>query len=339
MTGRPDASGADRDTALSVDSLTKRFGTRLALDRLTLSVPRGAIHGFLGPNGAGKTTTFRLLTGLSRPESGTIRIFGQRVSFGSSAGRECIGYLPDVPDAYPFLRPMEFLDLCGRLGGLSHREIRTRSRALLDLVGLPGETRRIGSFSRGMKQRLGLAQAIFHQPELVLLDEPVSALDPSGRKEILDLVGSLSRTATVFFSTHILADVERVCDRVSILHEGRCLVDDTMAGLRARFPTQGIRVRVHVPVGSAHPPHPSVDPSGEPGCAPWLAPLAALPDTTDWCDRARIVDDTTVDLTVRDRIRAGILLPRLLADTGISLDSFAPLEPSLEDIFLRVVTP
>ena len=203
--------------ALELNALCRRYGDLYAVNQLDLSVPAGSIYGFLGPNGAGKTTTLRMITGLLRPTSGEIRINGLPVSFGLATGRERIGYLPDVPTFYPWMTPQEYLRFSGSLYGIPHRDLERRIAESLDLVGLQKAKRRIGGYSRGMKQRLGIAQALLHTPSLVLLDEPASALDPIGRKDVMDIIRNLAGTTTVFFSTHILSDIERVCD-LSLIH-------------------------------------------------------------------------------------------------------------------------
>lgn len=213
---------------ISVQNLTKRYrnphaGDRAALVGLTLDVPPGEIYGFLGPNGAGKTTTIKLLIGLISPTAGSGTILG--APLGSVEARRRLGFLPESPYFYEYLRGDELLDYYGRLFGLSAAERRARVESLLTLVGL-WESRRLAvrKYSRGMLQRLGLAQALINDPELVILDEPAGGLDPIGRREMRDILLQLrERGKTVFLSSHILAEVEMVCDRVAILHKGQLL--------------------------------------------------------------------------------------------------------------------
>ena len=218
--------------AIETVKLHKSFNGVKAVDNLDLAVPLGSVYGFLGPNGAGKTTTIKMLTGLSRPGGGNIRICGKELRFGSIEHREDIGFLPDVPSFYDWMNADEFLLFSGKLFGLDSLTLKTRSKELLEMVDLAGVKKRIGSYSRGMKQRLGIAQALIHRPGVLLLDEPTSALDPIGRKEVLQVISSLAGKTTVFFSSHILADVERVCDRVVILHQGKKLIEGTMPELK-----------------------------------------------------------------------------------------------------------
>jgi len=209
-------------TAILCEDLTKHYGTVVGLQSLDLSVPDGAVFGFLGPNGAGKTTTIKLLTGLSRPTSGRASVAGYDVTAGNAEMRARIGYLAEEPAFYGWMTGEEFLTFVGRLFGLRGGDLARRVREVLEVADLgPAARRRIGGYSRGMRQRLGIAHALINQPSVLLLDEPCSALDPMGRKEVLEVIEHLRGQTTVFMSTHILADVERVCDTVGIIDHGK----------------------------------------------------------------------------------------------------------------------
>src|SRR5262245_33355133 len=220
--------------AIEITRLVKRFGDAVALDGIELAVPQGSVFGFLGPNGAGKTTALRILTGLARPTSGVARILGADVSTAGNVVRSRIGYLPDVPGFYPWMTALELVEYAGRLFGIERRALRERAESLLEMAGLSDVRSKVGGFSRGMKQRLGIAQALINAPSLLLLDEPTSALDPIGRRDVLEMIASLRGRTTVFFSTHILADVERVCDTVAILDRGRVVANSPIAELKRR---------------------------------------------------------------------------------------------------------
>jgi ABC-2 type transport system ATP-binding protein len=199
---------------------------------LSLTVGRNEIVGFLGPNGAGKTTTIKIINRLAFPDAGKVAIFGQEAGLRPEFRRR-IGFMPEQPYFYEYLTGEEFLGLCGHLNGLGRREIAGRSRAMLERVGLDGAGRiAIRKYSKGMMQRLGLAQALLHDPELVVLDEPMSGLDPMGRMEVRNLIRELKAAGkTVFFSSHIISDVEALCDRVIMIHRGSKVAEGSVEEL------------------------------------------------------------------------------------------------------------
>ena len=228
------------DALIRVEGLRKEFRLGLfrrrvqAVNGVSFEVERGKIFGFLGPNGAGKTTTIKMLTGLIAPSGGSARIFGEPIPSARALAK--VGFLPENPYVYPYLTPTEFVELCGRLSGLSGRAVRARTRQVLDQVGiLYAADRPVGRLSKGMLQRTGLAAALVADPELLILDEPMSGLDPVGRKEVRDLiVEERSRGRTIFFSTHILNDVETLCDEVTILRQGLVVVSGPLDKLLNR---------------------------------------------------------------------------------------------------------
>ena len=193
---------------LKIEGLKKAFGSSEVIKGIDLSVTEGKIFGFIGQNGAGKTTTMKMILGLLEKDQGEIYVCGEPVKYGETRTNRYIGYLPDVPEFYSYMTPMEYLSLCGEITGMEKEKIKKRSEELLSLVGLPISKKRIGTFSRGMKQRLGIAQALLNEPKLLICDEPTSALDPMGRMEILRILQSVKGKTTVIFSTHILSDVE-----------------------------------------------------------------------------------------------------------------------------------
>lgn len=229
---------------LTIRGLEKKFGDKGVLCGLDLTVPEGSIFGFVGRNGAGKTTTMKAVLGLMRPDGGEIFVAGERVSYGQTPTNRYIGYLPDVPEFYSFMTPREYLRLCGETMNMPRAEIEERSGELLELVGLGGERHRIRGFSRGMKQRLGIAQALLGQPKLLICDEPTSALDPIGRKEILDILLSVKDRTTVLFSTHILSDVERICTDAALLEGGRIAMQGSIEELRGIKRAESFKVEV-----------------------------------------------------------------------------------------------
>lgn len=217
---------------LTLSHIAKRFGEKQVLRDVSFSVPEHTVFGFVGQNGAGKTTTMKLILGLLTSDSGEITVNGMPVRYGNTETNRFVGYLPDVPEFYPYMTPREYLCFCGEITGMPAKEIRMRSEELLCLVGLEKENRRIKGFSRGMKQRLGIAQALFGRPRLLICDEPTSALDPAGRKELLDILVNAKEQTTVLFSTHILSDVEHICEKIAFLHDGRIVLQGSLEEVR-----------------------------------------------------------------------------------------------------------
>ncbi len=206
---------------LEIKNLKKSFGNKEVLRDVSFSIPEGSIFGFVGVNGAGKTTTMKIILGLLAADEGEVHVCGEKVVGNGEKTNHYLGYLPDVPEYYPYMNAREYLEFIGEIAGFTGN-IKSRAEELLELVGLKNDAkRRIKGYSRGMKQRLGIAQALLAKPRLLICDEPTSALDPVGRKEILDLLSAAKSETTVLFSTHILSDVERVADEIAMLHEGR----------------------------------------------------------------------------------------------------------------------
>ena len=229
--------------ALKIENLHKSFGKNTIINGLSMSIPENTIFGFLGKNGAGKTTTMKMILGFLKKDEGSIEVFGEEVSFGQSKTNRFIGYLPDVPEFYGYMTAKEYLNLCGAITGLSKNEIKNKSEELLELVGLRDVNKRISGYSRGMKQRLGIAQALLNSPKLLICDEPTSALDPLGRKEILDIILKIKDFTTVIFSTHILSDVEAICDHVVVLDKGKNVLEGSIDELKNIKGKNTIKIR------------------------------------------------------------------------------------------------
>lgn len=223
---------------LQISNLHKRFGEKEVLKGLHLSVPEHSIYGFIGKNGAGKTTTMKTVLGLLKADEGEIRVAGEKVVYGQTKTNQYIGYLPDVPEFYSFMTAPEYLAFCGEITGMKKADIKNRSEELLELVGLDDEKHRMKGFSRGMKQRLGIAQALLNRPKLLICDEPTSALDPVGRKEILDILLKAREQTTVLLSTHILSDVERICTDVAFLNDGVVTIQGKLSDIKSSYRTE-----------------------------------------------------------------------------------------------------
>ena len=304
--------------AVEIEGLTKLFRTGffkqksvLALDNLDLTVDRGVTFGFLGPNGAGKTTTLKLLMGLLRPTSGSARILGEPISSVTMHRR--IGYLPEQAYFYDYLTARELLTYYGRLHDVEPRVLAPRVEELLERVGLerPAFNRQLRKFSKGMLQRVGLAQAIVNDPEIVFLDEPMSGLDPIGRRQVRDLMASLRDTGkTIFFSSHILSDVEALCDRVAILDKGRLVETGPLSEILHRRSGELEIVATDLDAGALEAlQHEGFDIAATPGGA-----------------HVRVASESEVPAAL-GRIRAH----------GGRLISVNPTRSSLEDFFMREV--
>ena len=305
--------------AIKCENLTKRYGAVTALDSLTLEVQEKSIFGFLGPNGAGKTTTVKLLMGMSRPTTGRAWVDGEEVAADTPAMRSHIGYLPDVPNFYNWMTGAEFLRFTGELHHLSESENKARAAELLDLADLKKAARRkIGGYSRGMKQRLGLAQALMNRPRVLFLDEPCSALDPMGRRDVLNLILKLKKSTTVFMSTHILSDVERVCDALAIVNKGKLITTSTLAELHARFARSSFELEFEE------------DPAA-------LVPLLEGQPWVVKVEKLEINHVPGLRVQAGDVARAEHELPQLIAGSGLGLLRYELTMPTLEDIFVELV--
>lgn len=293
---------------LQITGLCKRFGDKPVLKGLDLSVPENSIYGFIGKNGAGKTTTMKTVLGLLKADAGEILVNGEQVVYGQTTTNRHIGYLPDVPAFYSFMTAPEYLRFCGELTGVSHAENEARAKELLDLVGLLGEKHRIGGFSRGMKQRLGIAQALLNHPKLLICDEPTSALDPVGRKEILDILSAVREQTTVLFSTHILSDVERICTDVAFLNDGVVKIRGNLSEIRIGHRRKDYLLEIE-----------------QAEELPLL--LATFP-------RLKQIDRSKVFFCENEIPLSEVL--RFVADRRISLLRMERVEPTLEDLFMEV---
>ena len=296
------------EIVLSTHALTKRYGERLAVDALSLQMRRGDVFGFLGPNGAGKTTTIRMCLGLIAPTSGSVSILGQRVAREGARVLPRVGALVEQPALYPYLSGRENLRVVGdALGGVSN----SRIDAVLALVGLSGRERdRVRTYSLGMKQRLGLAMALLHEPELVILDEPANGLDPAGIVEMRDLLRRLAASGiTVFLSSHVLAEVRQICTRVAIVNRGRLVTEASIDELTAGSGEYVV----------------AVDRPAEA-----LALLRAQP----WGATARMTDDGRIVTGAPEGGSAALNL--FLVHAGFAPGAIGEQRHDLEDVFLRL---
>ena len=304
------------DSAIDVRDLRKTFRTPLrrkkveALRGVTFSVARGQIFGFVGPNGAGKTTTIRTLMGLLRPSAGSATILGHAIP--SRAARFKLGFLPETPYFYDYLTVGELLDLAGRLFGIPADVRKKRADALIEKVGLDrARSQNLKKYSKGMLQRAGLAQALMNDPELVVLDEPMSGLDPIGRKEVRDLIIELrDQGKTVFFSSHILTDIEAIADQVAIIARGQLQAQGTPGELIQRT-VLGIDITVHIATD---------------------ADVEGL--TKDATRVRRTGDELALTLAADADVDAWLAAAR---DKGAKVIAVTPRHETLEDLFMRQI--
>ncbi|MEZ4520171.1 MAG: ABC transporter ATP-binding protein [Thermomicrobiales bacterium] len=310
----PTGDGRDPQLAIEAIGLRKAYGDVVAVENLTLSVRQGEVFGFLGPNGAGKSTTVKMLTGLIRPSSGEARLLGRRL--GDREAKRQTGYLPEMFRFHDWLTANEFLDVHGRLAGMPAAERKARIPEALDLVGLSGRgDHRLRTFSKGMQQRAGLAQALIHRPRLIFLDEPTSALDPIGRRIVRDVIRDLrDQGTTVFLNSHLLSEVEMVSDRVAILNRGVVVAAGRLDELRQ----QGISVEMKV--------------------GGWNDRFQAIVGDLGTVERLEPQDSSVVSLSVL--LASEELIARLvsmLAEAGGQIYEVTPRRETLEDLFVNLV--
>lgn len=289
----------------------------MIIDDMSLSVGENSIFGFIGQNGAGKTTTMKMVLGLLKPTSGTITVCGEKVKFGQTKTNRCIGYLPDVPEFYNYMNACEYLKLCGEITGMTGTLIKQKSSELLELVGLSDVKKKIGGYSRGMKQRLGFAQALLNEPRLLICDEPTSALDPKGRKEILELLSKVKGKTTVIFSTHILSDVERICDHAALLHNGKIALSGTLNELKSKSREDCLLVEFETQDG--------------------LLNFTSFPLIKEMVSNEN-VSGTSVTFKTSSIHETEEKVFKVISENGIHPLKIEVLEPTLENVFLRVVS-
>ena len=299
---------------IEINHLSKRFGRKQVLQDLTFSVPKGSVVGFVGENGAGKTTTMKAILGLLPIDEGEIIVCGEPVQFGSAKTNRWIGYLPDVPQFYSFMTAVEYLTFCGKIQPNQESFQPQRVMEVLALVGLEASKQKIAGFSRGMKQRLGLAQALINRPTILICDEPTSALDPLGRKAFLDVLAKIKEETTVLFSSHILADVEQLSDYIAILHKGQIQAFEPMDSLKKRYRKTAFGI-----VFTNEGEHVK------------FANLLASHGIAAERKNNQLLIDETADTNV------GKQLLRLLNEQQIVPESFQRIEPTLEAIYLEVI--
>lgn len=299
-----------------VENLTKSYGSQKAVDNITFTVKTGEVLGFLGPNGAGKTTTMKAITTYLIPNSGDIRVGNYSIHENAEEIKRLIGYLPENNPLYQDMPVIDYLRYVAELQGIPAHKIRARILEMVNLCGLEGEKHKnIGELSKGYKQRVGLAQALIHDPEVLILDEPTSGLDPNQIVEIRELIKKIGREKTVILSSHILAEVEATCDRILIISKGKIVADGTSDDLRKRAQGKEI-LRVRIEDGDKNQVY---------------SALSALP-TVEMVDFIKTGNDLfEVQSKVENSSRRAIF--KLCVDNGWALTEMSGIETKLEDVF------
>jgi ABC-2 type transport system ATP-binding protein len=317
------------ELAIETNGLTKRYGSLTAVNKLNLKVQRNTIHGFLGPNGAGKTTTIKILVGLLRPNEGTVKVLGQELHGGKNEGflqsfyeqadsRLSIGYMPELPKFPKHLKGSELLDIYGQMYGMTQQQRKEQIPKLIELVGLKGrENDLIGKYSKGMQQRIGIAQTLLNNPELVILDEPSLGLDPVGMVEVREVVKEIAKEGrTVFVSSHLLFEVEQICTHITIINRGISLVSDTLQNVSGML--QGAAA-IHVEVAKISD-----------------ALIGALKELPFVLNVGQNGNNLSIQLTTREDVRAQV--SQEITRAGGIIVAMSMKGSTLEDVFLQLVT-
>ncbi len=292
---------------LTAENLTKKFGMYTAVDQLDLTIKDHECVALLGPNGAGKTTALQMLAGLLTPNSGRIRFLGK-----DNIDRRFIGYLPQYPAFFPWMTAKEYLQFAGRVSGVPKKELQGKTEDMLSFAGLEGvKNKRIGGFSGGMKQRLGLAQAMIHEPKLLILDEPVSALDPSGRRDVLEMMNELKKKMTILFSTHVLHDAEQVCDEIVMLKSSKVKWIGNLMDLRKRQGENRVMLETKEEMGK------------------WL-------ETKSYVAECSFSSPWAVELRLQN-VESRNQLLRDCMEKGLTITHFSEKGRSLEDAYLELM--
>lgn len=306
------------ELAVETIGLTKKYNSLIAVNKLNLKVERNAIHGFLGPNGAGKTTTIKILVGLLKADQGTVNVLGREVRGDQADSRLSIGYMPELPKFPKHLKGAELLDIYGRMYGMTQQQRKEQIPKLIDLVGLKDRANDlIGKYSKGMQQRIGIAQALLNNPELVILDEPSLGLDPVGMVEVRELMKAIAKEGmTVLVSSHLLFEVEQICSHVTIINKGTLLASDTLQNVSGMMTGPAV---IHVELTKFS------DAVGK-----------AVKDLPFVSSVVRNSDNLNIQLNTHEDVRAEVSQKITAADgviVGMSVKG-----SNLEDVFLQLIT-
>lgn len=303
-------------SAITLSGVSKTFGSFFAVKDLSFEIPENKVVGFLGPNGAGKTTTIRMMVGLSKPTNGEIKIANQKIVFGDARSNYLFGYLPEQPSFYGWMTGQEYLNFIGETFGIEQKELQRRTKELLTLTNLEDAAKkRIGTYSNGMKQRLGIAQALINKPKVLIMDEPVSALDPIGRRQVLNVIEKLKKEMTILLSTHILSDVDKICDEVAIINKGKLVAFSPLSELKAKYATKILDIEFET------------DPTE-------ILPKLKKEDWADKIDK----EGSVLRIWLKDEQALSKNVPlKFLADQPIGILKYGLSLPEAEDLFVELV--
>lgn len=302
---------------IKIENLTKNYGRHKVLKGVDAEVKEGEVYGFIGHNGAGKSTTMNILAGLIGFEKGRCLVNGKSIQNRSNRANNDIGYLPEDPKFYPYMNALEYLGFIGSMRGDSKKQIGDKTEKILDMVKLSKAAKRaVGGYSRGMKQRLGIAVAMYNDPKLLLLDEPSSALDPEGRIDVVEIISNLkSQGKTIFLSTHILNDIERVCDRVGILNNGQIVLEENIHQLMKKYIQPVYDIEFDGDVNDEQ---------------------FNILNKADYIEKVN-VDGRKADVWIKNFEQNSTKLLKLISDINVPVISINLRKNSLEEIFLKVV--
>lgn len=301
---------------LEVKKLSKSFKSKQVITNLSFNVLQNSILGFVGRNGAGKTTTMKMIMDFLKPDKGAIIFCGEDIINSQNKYWNKIGYLPDVPEYYDFYTPLQYMMFCGEISNMNKKECKAKSEELLNLVGLEKDkNRKIKGFSRGMKQRLGVAQALLNNPDLMICDEPTSALDPIGRKEILELLKKAKEQTAVIFSTHILSDVERICDYIGIIEDGEMVRYGTIEELTQM--DDSVKFRISCLADEER-----------------TRLVADAKETKEFRNIQEESGEVFIKVETKDMARE---LFKWIGEKAYQINSIQKIEKSLEDIYMEVI--
>jgi len=298
--------------SIKLSNLTKQYGDFTAVNDLNLSVKKGEVYGFIGKNGAGKTTTIHMLLSLIHKSSGTIEVNEQVVDFKDVSYKRAIGFVPDVPVFPSYMNAMEYLRYVADIFAIKREDLQEHLRSLLEFVELEDNQKKISQYSRGMKQRLAIAQALVHDPDILVMDEPTSALDPIGRKSVMNVILQLKGKKTIFYSTHILEDVERVCDRIGLLDHGNLLLEGRIDEIQDMYYKDKYL-------------------------------LVTKESRENLLEQLRVgfpkidvkLEGFGVEFKLSDKLDANDVLEYVMKE-GLTIEQFMPVKTSLEDVFVEV---